>query len=260
MRAHRCTTRLTGPDRSQDIHLRLQTLAPNTPRTHANSSPSTRLTFAPSANAPDLVIPQLQAVKSLINDSLDIIDVSRWTGQSTDASFISGQLKLLNDHLREAREFLKGPLPGGDLQHIPGAAWWNSSVRDEILGASATYDLSLHFSIQDANLVLTVRTLEPAPSSRSPGTPTADTSFSLSGFNLRSRFLGLGPKPANHDEMGETFPWRQGGLVLVREKVRVESGDPSLMSVAAKLSALQHEVARWTVNLNIVMGHEEEDD
>jgi hypothetical protein len=253
---------LKRPDRKQDIHLRLHTLAPNTPRTHANSSPSTRLTFAPSANAPDLIIPQLQAVRSLINDSLDIIDVSRWTGQSTDASFISGQLKLLNDHLSEARDFLKGPLPGTDLHDIPGAAWWNSSVADEVLGASATYDLSVHFSIQDANLVLTVRTLEPAlaPSSQSSGTSTADTSFSLSGFNLRTRFLGLGPKPPNHDEMGETFPWRQDGYVHVREKVRVESGDPSLMSVAAKLSALQHEVARWNVNLSIVMGQDEEED
>ena len=247
----------------KDIHLRLQTLAPNTPRTHANSSPSTRLTFAPSANTPDLIIPQLQAVKSLINDSLDIIDVSRWTGQSTDASFISGQLKLLNDHLSEAREFLKGPVPGTDLRHIPGAEWWNSSVADEVLGLSAApYDLSLHFSVQDANLVLTVRTLEPAPapSPQSPATPSADTSFSISGFSLRNRILGLGPKPPHHDEMGETFPWRQDAYVHVREKVRVESGDPSLMSVAAKLSALQHEVARWNVNLSIVMGHDEDED
>jgi len=218
------------------------------------------LTFAPSANDPDLIIPQLQAVKTRINDSLDIIDVSRWTGQSTDASFISGQLKLLNDHLSEAQEFLKGPLAGADLHHIPGAEWWNSSVVDEVLGSSATYDLSLHFTIQDANLVLTVRTLEPVPRSQSPATPSAETSFSLSGFNLRSKLLGLGPKPPNHDEMGETFPWRQDGHVHVREKVRVESGDPSLMSVAAKLSALQHEVARWKVNLNIVMGHDEEED
>ena len=261
--AHFCIMKTDmTPSRKQDIHLRLQTLAPNTPRTHANSSPSTRLTFAPSANTPDLIIPQLQAVKSLINDSLDIIDVSRWTGQSTDASFISGQLKLLNDHLSEARDFLKGPVPGADLCHIPGAEWWNSSVADEVLGPSATYELSLHFSVQDANLVLTVRTLEPAPapSSQSSATSSGDTPFSISGFSLRNRLLGLGPKPPHHDEVGETFPWRQDGYVHVREKVRVESGDPSLMSVAAKLSALQHEVARWNVNLSIVMGHDEEED
>jgi hypothetical protein len=87
-----------------------------------------------------------------------------------------------------------------------------------------------------------------------------DTSFSLSGLNLRNRLLGLGPRPPNHDEMGETFPWRQDGHVRVREKVRVESGDPSLMSVAAKLSALQHEVARWNANLSIVMGNDEDEE
>lgn len=41
-----------------------------------------------------------------------------------------------------------------------------------------------------------------------------------------------------HDEMGEVFMWRGREEVNVREKVRVESGDPSLISVAAKLSAL----------------------
>ena len=244
----------------QDIHLRLQTLPPNTPRTHANSSPSTRLTFAASANAPDLSVPQLHVVKALINDCLDIIDVSRWAGQSTDSSFMSGQLKLLNDHLSEARDFLKGPVPGADLHRIPGAEWWTSSVVDEVLGSAAIHGLSLHFTVQDANLVLTVRTLEPVSSSHSPGTPTTDQSFSLTGFNFRNRLLGLGSKQPTHDEMGEVFPWRQHGEVQVREKVRVESGDPSLLSVAAKLSALQHEVARWNENLSKVMGNGAEDD
>ena len=46
----------------------------------------------------------------------------------------------------------------------------------------------------------------------------------------------------------------------MREKVRVESADPSLMSVAAKLSALEHEVRRWGFNLRVVMGEEEEEE
>ena len=44
----------------------------------------------------------------------------------------------------------------------------------------------------------------------------------------------------------------------MREKVRVESADPSLMSVAAKLSALEHEVRRWRFNLGVVMGEEDD--
>ncbi|KAI9878145.1 MAG: hypothetical protein M1823_006996, partial [Watsoniomyces obsoletus] len=111
-----------------DIHLRLVTLPPNTARTQANSNPSTRLTFGPCPSSPDLVLPQLFAVKSLINDSLDIIDVSRWTGEATDASFISGQLKLLHDHINNAKVYLKGAAPGQAPDSIPGGEWWQHSV------------------------------------------------------------------------------------------------------------------------------------
>ncbi|KAJ9641630.1 hypothetical protein H2204_002692 [Knufia peltigerae] len=242
-----------------DIHLRLTTLPPNTPRGTTTSTPSTRLIFHSSASTADILLPQLQAVRSRINDSLDIIDIARWTGQSTDSSFISGQLRLLHDHLREARSYLKGPVTGAEVAAIPGAEWWNCSADESIFQPPLGDYLSLHFTIQDANLVLTVRTLAPTSPGGTPSTP-AEGSFSLSGFNLRSKLLGLGPRPPNHDEMGEMFDWRGKQEVIVREKVRVESGDPSLMSVAAKLSALEHEVARWRMNLRIILtGSVEED-
>ena len=114
--------------------------------------------------------------------------------------------------------------------------------------------LSLHFMIQDSSLVLTVRTFMTVSPSYTPGTPTVDSAFSLSGLNLRNRLLGLGPKLPNHDEMGETFQWRGTEEIRVREKVRIESPDPSLMSVAAKLSALDHEVGRWRMNVGTLMG------
>jgi Rogdi leucine zipper containing protein len=60
--------------------------------------------------------------------------------------------------------------------------------------------------------------------------------------------------------MGEVFMWRGREEVNVREKVRVESGDPSLISVAAKLSALSHEVRRWRENLRVLMGQDEDED
>jgi hypothetical protein len=201
------------------------------------------------------MLSQLVSVKALINDALDIIDVSRWTGQSTDASFISGQLKLLHERLGEARAYLKGPVPGQDhAPRIPGGEWWTSSAAEEVFDPLLPPHLSLHFTIQDANLVLTIRTLAPTSASGTPSTPTADSSFSLSGFNLRSRLLGLGTRLPTHDEMGEVFQWRGREEVTVREKLRVETGDPSLMSVAAKLSALEHEVGRWRMNVRIVMG------
>lgn len=46
----------------------------------------------------------------------------------------------------------------------------------------------------------------------------------------------------------------------VREKVRVESQDPSLIAVMAKLSAVGHGVAVWRRSLGVVMGEEDEDE
>ena len=52
----------------------------------------------------------------------------------------------------------------------------------------------------------------------------------------------------------------RGQEVKVKEKVRVESQDPSLMAVMAKLSALEHALAFSRRNLMIVMGITDEDD
>ena len=45
----------------------------------------------------------------------------------------------------------------------------------------------------------------------------------------------------------------------MREKIRVESQDPSLMAVMAKLSALEHRVGVARRSLAVVMGVEEDD-
>ena len=48
--------------------------------------------------------------------------------------------------------------------------------------------------------------------------------------------------------------------MTVKEKVRVESQDPSLMAVMAKLSALGHAVASWRLKVGIVLGEDLEGD
>ena len=121
------------------------------------------------------------------------------------------------------------------------------------ISSSQTYspphppNLSTHLSIVDAALVLHIRTVF------SPH----DDNASLSGFSLRQRF-GLAPKLPEHDEGEQVFTYR-GQKVKVREKVRVESQDPALMAMMAKLSALGHAVAVWRNNLSIVMGVEGEE-
>lgn len=235
------------------------TVPPNTTRTNNTSTASTRLTIKPSLETPELVLPQLLHVRSLINSSLDIIDISRWAGSSSDAAFIWGQLKLLHDHLIDAKSCLKGPSTTTDSSGVAGLNWTKDSVADTVFDPHLPGNLSLHFAIQDANLVLTIRSVAPATPGGTPSTPT-ESAFSLSSLGLRNRLLGLGPRVPNHDETGEVFEWRGKHDVIVREKSRVQTGDPSLISAAAKLSALEHEVSRWRFNLRVLMSRTDEDD
>ena len=105
----------------------------------------------------------------------------------------------------------------------------------------------------DAALVLEIRTLEPQQA--------GDSSSSLTGFILRNTFasaLGATRAPA-HDEADRTFKYR-GHDVRVKEKIRVESQDPALISASAKLNALGHSLMLSRKALNIVMGRDEQTD
>ncbi|KAL1959828.1 hypothetical protein VTO42DRAFT_973 [Malbranchea cinnamomea] len=225
-----------------DIQLRLNSLPP--PR----GSVSTRLCLSTAPTAPELILPQLSSVRRLINDSLDVVDVSTWTGDPMNASFISGQLRLLHEHLSEARRTLKGET--GETKK----PWWEESADENSFDPPLPRYLSFHLSISEAALVLYLRTLEPTASS----TPT--TSFApeigLSGFSFRDRLFG--PRHPVHDETGDVFQWR-GEEVKVLEKVRVESQDPNILSAMAKLTALNHEVTKWRTALAVVMGGVESD-
>lgn len=55
---------------------------------------------------------------TLLNQSLDIIDISTWTGDPHNGSFIAGQLRLLADTIDEARQVLKGG------EEVDGGRWW----------------------------------------------------------------------------------------------------------------------------------------
>ena len=69
---------------------------------------SYRLALSTSDPSNSLVLSGLVDVRNLINQSLDVVDVSTWTGDAKDANFISGQLRLLFDNIQEARQTLKG--------------------------------------------------------------------------------------------------------------------------------------------------------
>lgn len=51
--------------------------------------------------------------------------MATWTGDATDANFVAGQLRLLYDHIQEARQALKGY---SDVQ----APWWENPLDEQV--------------------------------------------------------------------------------------------------------------------------------
>jgi hypothetical protein len=248
-----------------EIHLRL---APALPIPRGQSS--FRISVSNLPTAPAVVLEQLTTARTLINGSLDVIDATRWTGDAHNPAFIAGQLRLLHEHIQDARAALQGD---ADV----AAAWPGASIDTTAFHPTLPRNLSLHLHIADAAIILTARTVEFAASSgmltpHQPPTgsrPTTASSMNppssnqnlFGGFSLRDRLataLGAAPRPL-HDEAGEVFIFH-GEAVRVRDKVRVETQDPSLMAALAKLSALERSVALSRKALGIVMGGNGDDE
>lgn len=107
--------------------------------------------------------------------------------------------------------------------------------------------MSFHLFVFDAALLLEIRTLE-----------VQNPDELHSGFSIRDRLavaLG-GTRLPVHDEADKTFRYK-GQDVRVKEKIRIESQDPALISAMAKLNALEHSLALSRKALDIVMGREE---
>ncbi|KMU79116.1 hypothetical protein CISG_07282 [Coccidioides immitis RMSCC 3703] len=242
-RASKAMSRGCRMHHEDDVHLRLNSLPP--PR----GSHATRLCLFSSPTAPELILDQITLARRHINDSLDVVDVSTFTGDPMNANFISGQLRLLQEHIMEARHALKGDRE--DMRK----PWNEGSADANAFDPPLPSHLSFYLSVSEAALVLYVRTLEPHATSDIPTTYFAPE-IGLSGFSLRDRLFGT--KHQSHDESGDVFCWN-GEEVKVKEKVRVESQDPSLMAAMAKLTALEHEVAKLKKALAVVMGDEESD-
>lgn len=242
-------TRLGGRIVKGDIQLRLPSLPP--PR----GQPAYKLSVSSQPTAPTIVLEQLTTTRTLINACLDVVDTTRWTGDATNANFISGQMKLLHDNIQEAKAALKG---GTDGQKVK--AWHEEPLDPNIFDPPLPANVSFHLSIAEAALLLHVRTLEAAFPITGTNTPLSTSGGSYTGFSLRERLATalIGGRPAFHDEAHEVFAYR-GQEVRVRDKVRVESQDPSLISAMAKLGALEHNVAMSRRSLGVVMGQDMSD-
>lgn len=242
-------TRLGGRIVKGDIQLRLPSLPP--PR----GQNAYRLSVSSQPTAPTIVLEQLTTTRTLINACLDVVDATRWTGDANNANFISGQLKLLHDNIQEAKAALKG---GSEGQK--GKTWYEDPLDSNVFDPPLPGNVSFHLSISEAALLLHVRTLEAAYPITGTNTPLSTSSGSYTGFSLRERLATAltGGRPAFHDEAHEVFSYR-GQEVRVRDKVRVESQDPSLISAMAKLGALERNIALSRRSLDVVMGHDSDD-
>jgi hypothetical protein len=226
-------------DTEQDIKLRLVTLPP------PKGQPVYPLVISSAPQAPTLVLSQLQDARTRINACLDVVDASTWAGDFKDAAFIAGQLRLLDVNIQEAKSALKG-----NPDSISVKPWYTDPVDATIFDPPLPSNVSFHLSIVDAALTLEVRTLEPVTASASGDYHSA--------FDLRGRLAqALGAaRPQVHDEVDDVFVY-QGQEVKVKEKIRVESQDPSLMAATAKLAALERSVTHARKALNVVMGKDD---
>ncbi|KAI0868345.1 RAVE subunit 2/Rogdi [Hypoxylon argillaceum] len=160
--------------------------------------------------------------------------------------------------------------------------WTHYSAASTSFTPPLSHVMSFHVTIQDACLVLHLRALEPADvpvnlgikfalaigttrrlehdeaekvftyrhHESDPSTPHSESDQSQPYPTKGSRGLAAGRDWDAGAGRGE------GERVYVREKVRVESADPSLLSMSTKLSALCNTLSLARRNLAAVMGEE----
>ncbi|KAK6438526.1 hypothetical protein LTR95_005273 [Oleoguttula sp. CCFEE 5521] len=227
-----------------DIQLRLPSLP------LPKGQPAYRLSVSALPTAPTIVLEQLKTARTLINACLDVVDATRWTGDAGNADFISSQIRLLHENIQEAKGALKGWSDGHK-------SWSDDSLEPTKFDPPLPANLSLHLSISEAAIVLHVRIVGGTDAHTGTNTPLS----APNGLSFRERFTTAftGGKPVFHDEAHQAFTFR-GQEVRVRDKVRVESADPSLMAAMAKLGALERNVALSRRALHVVMGKEDEDE
>ncbi|KAJ9155189.1 37S ribosomal protein rsm22 [Pleurostoma richardsiae] len=199
---------------------------------------------------------------------------------TSKATFISANLRLLSQALTDASALLKGPQP----LTASDPNWTRQSCSPaHFLPPTPGPNLSFYWGVQDSSLVLWLRALEPADAPVHFGTklalaigttrrlehdeadqqfryvcPPAGGELGGGGGGGKEGSIG-GGSGASSDGGDSAWDGKQELDVFVREKVRVESADPSLLSLSAKLVALGHTLALARRNLAAVMGEEIDD-
>lgn len=247
--------------------------------------PSQTLNLQPRSGQPQtlsispshpIYLPALAALNTHLNQAVDLIGVTLSQPQSSDAPSLASTLALLADSITQSLALLKGlPLEESD------PTWQTASCPPQHFVPALAPNTSFHVGIQESCIVLWLRVLEPLD---------APVNFGLK-FGLAIGTV----RRLEHDEMDLVFrfdpagdgstagdkkaapppPPRLSGTrddggaatsqpageheVYVREKIRVVSADPSLISLYSKLGYLGHMLSQTRRNLAAVMGSDADD-
>ncbi|EPS36820.1 hypothetical protein H072_9627 [Dactylellina haptotyla CBS 200.50] len=239
-------------------YYRLQLVSPPS----SSEAPSTT---PPSPTSSSLLLPQLTDCRNFVHSALTTLPsqsevdthkslpvLTKTASAIIDAKLLASQLDSLLSDIRSARDILNTTQKSNLFPY--------HAVEASLFDPPLPENLALDVTIQDAAVVTELRLLE----NTNPAAYTGLTALSmnidqhLSNFNFREKIAGAfksrkahGARHTGNGE-NEVYTYR-GAEVRVKERIKVESQDPSLMSVTAKLGALEHNLAMGKTSLEIIM-------
>ncbi|RCI13292.1 hypothetical protein L249_0806, partial [Ophiocordyceps polyrhachis-furcata BCC 54312] len=220
------------------------------------TTPAISVALSPSS---PINVHALDDLHTHLSQSIDLLSLTLARDPPHDPPSVASTLALISDSLAESMALLKGP-----PLNLPDSSWQTSSCPPHHFSPPLPANLSFHVGLQDSCIVLVLRTLEPVDAPVHLGTKLG---------------LAIGTvRRIEHDEMDLVFRYNPSGDgtaepkraasrrnldpatddsraqdVYVREKVRVESADPSLISLQSKLGYLNNMLCQTRSNLATVM-------
>ncbi|KAF4509838.1 hypothetical protein G6O67_001778 [Ophiocordyceps sinensis] len=202
----------------------------------------------------------LDALHANLTQSIDLLALDLSREIPHDAPSLASTLTLISDSLAESIALLKGPPLNG-----PDASWQTASCPPHHFTPPLPPGISVHFALQESSIVLSLRALEPVDAPVHFGTKLGLAIGTVrrlehdeSDVIFRYRPSGDGSAEPKRGAARKTPESASAGAkdveeVYVREKVRIESADPSLISLHSKLGYLSRMLCQMKRNLSAVM-------
>ncbi|KAI5467836.1 RAVE subunit 2/Rogdi [Mariannaea sp. PMI_226] len=208
----------------------------------------------------------LESLHTHLTQATDLLSIT--LSKPQDPRSLASTLSILADSITDSIALLKGP-----PLDKPDPGWQLSSCPSHQFQPVAGTNLSIYINIQESCIVVWLRALEPVDAPVHFGMKLGlaigtfrrlehdemDIVFKYNtrGSDSRPRSARHTPEPrAPSSAFNETKDIQE---VYVREKVRIESADPSLISLHSKLSFLSHMLVQTRRNLSAVMGVDSDD-